>query len=250
MLLTNTGTITNRLINITLYKLIGLPQRLSLRNLVDKLREKRVHPKMERPLAGFIELALAEKRQEVLGRYVVETRESRKTTMFEKGVLTTTETIVFVPRIADIHLRIKSGLIEVYGGEKRCVTKFVADLIECTELELTCEKIWFSEKYMESILSRNEDLFRVKLDGMEHTYLKEVVLKGDMLDASEEFKHYRTDKGGKLRELHLKLYTPFGKLISLVIARDGRLRIYQRGEDELDWEDLETMIDEIEKYRF
>ena len=97
-------------------------------------------------------------------------------------------------------------------------------------------------------MSRCEDLRSVKLDQIEDNYLKEIALKGDLVDASYAFKEYRGDRNGKLKDFNIRIYTDSGKLITLIVTRDGRFRLYRAG-TELAWEDIEELNDIVAKAR-
>ena len=202
------------------------------------------------PVAGFSELKHSRigSRDEILIEYLIETPIQQRTVEIQpNGELNWTQQVIFTPKLLNAHIRPYSGLIELYTSDKRFVNRLVSDVRDYLKpiCSLEIEKVIFSEEVLEHILSKNEELLRVKFDQLDHTYIKEITLKGDLIDASEEYKHYRTQKNGKLSDFHIKFYTTTGDQISLVVTRFGSLRFF-RAASELTWDTIEEFIDELE----
>ncbi len=220
--------------------------------ILEQLDTGSIKPGGEQPISGFSELKHSRigNRDEILIEYFIESpAQQRIAEVLPNGDLNWTAQVLYVPKILNAHIRPYSGLLEIYTSDKRFINRLVSDIRDYIKpiTELNIEKAIFNEDIMENILSKNEELLRVKFDHLDHTYLKEVVLKGELIDASEEYKHYRTERNGKLSDFHIKYYTKEGSLVSLVANRFGSLRFF-RTSSELTWDTVEEFIDEIEQF--
>jgi len=241
----NMGEITDLQTSITFFKVGGLDElNLTPREMIEKLNKNRLNPEMESPRKGFTQIL--QSGNEILIEYTLEAPNSSKSLIFEEGRPTIKEAVTYSPRIIEAHLRFKSGLLEVYTASRRYLGLFLLDLSNSFDGKITIDRIIFSEDFLEGLLMESEDLRRIKLDGLDDPSLAEITLKGELIDSTEAYKHYKTDKQGKIKEFHIKFYTPFGKRTTLIVARDGRFKIYRSG-DTLTWEDIEGMNDRIDE---
>jgi hypothetical protein len=218
--------------------------------IIESLGTGKLQDSGEPPVSGFSELKHSRigKRDEILLEYLIESPVQQHTVAIQpNGELAWTQQVMYVPKLLNAHIRPKSGLIELYTSDKRFVNRLISDVRDCLKplCDLEVEKAVFSEELMEHILSKNEELLKVKFDHLDHSYIKEITLKGDLIDASEEYKHFRTQKNGKICDFHIKFYSPTGQHISLVATRFGSLRFF-RTAAELTWDVIEEFIDEIE----
>ncbi|WP_455392818.1 hypothetical protein [[Eubacterium] cellulosolvens] len=217
--------------------------------IIELLSAGKLDMTMESPVSGFSELKYSRigSRDEILIEYLIESPTIQTSVaLSETGELTWNKQIIFIPKLLTAHIRPYSGLIELFTSDKRFVNRLVAEIRDRLKpvCELDVEKVIFSEEVLEHLLSKNEELLRVKFDHLDHTYIKEITLKGDLLDASEEYKHFRTQKNGKLGEFHIKFFSHTGNQLSLVINRFGSLRFF-RTATELTWDTVEELIDEL-----
>ena len=253
MAVDNTGVISLAQVSIALFK---FPKNtlndVELEKIIQLLNQKSLKSGGESPVDGFTEVRHSRigKRDEILIEYLIEAPVSQRTVqILPTGELAWTQNVFFAPKILHAHIRPHSGIIEFYTSDKRFINRLLAEIRDCLRpvRELELEKFGFNEEILEHILSKNEELMRVKFDQLDHTYLKEIILKGDLLEASEEFKYYRTQRNAKFNEFHLKFYTRDGTLLSLVVNRFGNLRLF-RSTSELTWEMIEEFIDELEQF--
>jgi len=205
----------------------------------------------ESPVSGFSEVRHSQigPRNEVLIEYLIESPTMQNTVeLSPTGELAWNKQVIFIPKLLTAHIRPYSGIIELYTSDKRFVNRLVSDIRDYLKpvCELEVEKVIFSQEILEHLLSKNEELLRVKFDQLDHTYIKEITLKGDLVDASEEYKHFRMQKHGKLSDFHMKFYSSTGSQVSVVVSRFGSLRFF-RTSTELTWEVVEEIIDELEK---
>lgn len=218
--------------------------------IVELLNEGKLKMDAESPVSGFSEVKHSQigKRHEILIEYLIESPTMQNTVEFAPGgELTWNKQVIFIPKLLAAHIRPYSGIIELFTSDKRFVNRLVSDIRDYLKpiCDLEVEKVVFPQDLLEHLLSKNEELLRVKFDQLDHTYIKEITLKGDLIDASEEYKHFRTQKNGKLSEFHMKFYSNTGNQVSMVVSRFGSLRFF-RTATELSWELIEEIIDELE----
>lgn len=252
MVADNTGVISLPQVSVVLFKFPkDTFKDTSVEKIMELLKEGILKNDGEPPLSGFTELNHSRigHRDEILIEYLVETPvQQRSVTISPAGDLSWSAEVRHVPKLLEAHIRPYSGIIECFTSDKRFINRLIGDIRDCIQpiRDLDVEKVILSQEILEHILSKNEELLRVKFDQLDHTYLKEIILKGDLIDASEEYKHYRTQRSGKLCEFHIKFYTKDGALLSLIVSRYGSLRFF-RTSAELTWEIVEEFIDELEK---
>jgi len=253
MAVENTGIISSVQTTVVLLKFPkDTFKELTGEKLIELLDKGKLSADGESPRSGFLEVKHSRigTRDEILLEYLIESPlQQRFVEISPTGELTWTQQLQYVPKLLFAHIRPYSGIIELYTSDKRFINRLISDIRDCIKpsRELSIEKVIFSEELLEHILSKNEELLRVKFDHLDHTYLKEVILKGELIDASEEYKHYRTQKNGKLSEFHIKYYSKTGTQVSLVVTRFGSLRFF-RTSTELTWDTIEEFIDEVEKF--
>ena len=253
MVVENTGVISLPQLSVVLYKFSKETFKdIPIEQIIELMNKKRINTKAEPPISGFSDLQHSRigQRDEILVEYLVETPFQRKSVRIsEDGELTWSSEMHYVPKLLEAHIRPYSGIIECFTSDKRFLNLLLADIRDSVKpiRDLEVEKVAFSEECLEQILSKNEELLRVKFDQLDHTYLKEIILKGDLIDASEEYKYYRTQKNGKLCDFHIKFYTKSGSQLSLIVNRYGSLRFF-RTSSELTWEIIEEYIDELIPY--
>jgi hypothetical protein len=253
MVVDNTGPISTPQCTVVLLKFDkDIFKDIEPSKILRQLESGSIKPGGEQPISGFSELKHSRmgNRDEILVEYFIESPIQQKTAeILPSGDLNWTSQVLYMPKILNAHIRPYSGIIEIYTSDKRFINRLVSDIRDHIKpiREFNVEKAIFNEDMMENILSKNEELLRVKFDHLDHTYLKEVVLKGELIDASEEYKHYRTERNGKLSDFHIKYYTKGGTLVSLVANRFGSLRFF-RTSSELTWDTVEEFIDEIEQF--
>jgi hypothetical protein len=253
MAVDNTGIISLSQVSIVLFKFPkDTLKDVKPEKIIQLLNERSLKSGGESPVDGFTDVKASRigKRDEILIEYLIEAPVSQRTVqILPTGELDWTQNVFYAPKILHAHIRPGSGIIEFYTSDKRFINRLLTEIRDCLSpvRELEIEKFGFSEEILEHILSKNEELIRVKFDQLDHTYLKEIVLKGDLLEASEEFKYYRTQKNAKFNDFHMKFYTRDGTPLSLVINRFGNLRFF-RSASELTWEMIEEFIDELEQF--
>jgi hypothetical protein len=253
MAVDNTGTISTPQISVVLLKFAKETFKdIPPEQILELLGKNKIKTDSESPVSGFSELKHSRigTREEILIEYLIESPLKQRTVEVNAdGELNWEEQMLFVPKLLNAHIRPKSGIVELYTSDKRFVNRLISDICDCIKpvRELSVEKVIFNEEIMENILSKNEELLRVKFDQLDHTYLREVTLKGELIDASEEYKHYRTQRNGKLSDFHIKFYTRSGNQLSMVVSRFGSLRFF-RAASELAWDHVEEFIDELEKF--
>ena len=252
MAVDNSGPIDATQASVVLLKFEKEPfENVPAEKIIELLNSKKLKLGGEPPISGFTEIKHSQigSRQEILVEYLIESPvPQRLVKIKDDGSLDWTQQVIHVPKLLTAHIRLNTGIIELYTSDKRFTNRLVSDIRDCLRpiVDLSVEKVVFSEKVLEHIMSKNEELLRVKFDHLDHTYIKEIILKGDLIDASEEFKHFRTQKNGKFGEFHIKFYTGTGELVSMVVSRGGSLRFF-RTTTELTWDLIEEIIDELEK---
>jgi hypothetical protein len=251
MAVDNTGNIDATQITLVLLKFPKDSFKdITPEKIIELLSVGKLKDRAEPPVSGFLELKHSKigKRDEILIEYLIESPlQQRSVEIQPNGELIWTQQVLFVPKLLMAHIRPYSGIIELYTSDKRFVNRLVSDVRDCVKpvCELEIEKVIFNDDLLEHILSKNEELLKVKFDHLDHSYIKEITLKGDLIDASEEYKHYRTQKNGKISEFHIKFYSPTGQLLSVVANRFGSLRFF-RTSSELTWDVIEEFIDELQ----
>ena len=184
MAVDNTGIISSPQSTVVLLKFEkDTFQNISPKKILELLSKRKIKDGGESPMSGFSELRHSRigTRDEILLEYLIETPVQQKSVeILPSGELNWSSEIFIVPKLLDAHIRPYSGIIELYTSDKRFVNSLISDIRECIRpiAELSVEKVIFSEELLEHILSKNEELLRVKFDQLEHTYLKEIFLKG------------------------------------------------------------------------
>lgn len=252
MVVDNSGPIDATQMSVVLLKFDKEPfDNIPVEKIIELLHTNKLELGGESPISGFTEVRHSQigTRQEILIEYLIESPvQQRLVNVKDDGTLDWTQQVIYAPKLLTAHIRPNTGIIELYTSDRRFINRLVGDIRDCLRpiVDLSIEKVVFSEKVLEHIMSKNEELLRVKFDHLDHTYIKEIILKGDLIDASEEFKHFRTQKNGKFGEFHIKFYTKTGELVSMVVSRSGSLRFF-RTTNELTWELIEEIIDDLEK---
>ena len=145
----------------------------------------------------------------------------------------------------DAHIRLKSGLVEIWSGDKdlclECIRKIAFSLFGDPKY---FSKVKFNDLDFEKIRTKFVEITGTKLDKLRHPHLKEIGFKGFDVTRSGEYVTFRRDSSGKIKMLSGWMVTPIS-VVPVSIYRWGRIRF--TFVDSIDTNIVEKVITEIER---
>ncbi len=155
------------------------------------------------------------------------------------------ETTINVLDKTDVHIRLKSGLVEIWSGKKdlcqECIRKIAQVLFGDSKY---FSKVEINDIEFEKIRSKFIEITGTKLDKLRHPHFKEIGFKGFDITASNEYLTYKRDASGKIKMLSGWIKTETS-VVSVSIFRWGRIRFSFT--DSVDNKSVEEVITDIEK---